>query len=93
MFIGYARVSSNDQDLALQLDTLKKSGCSKIFSNKISGIKNGRQGLDAALSHLREGDTLVLWKLDRLGRTVKGLIELVAKLEGEKVSSNWIQRK
>ncbi len=81
MLIGYARVSSNSQNLDLQIDELKKAGCSKIFSDKISGAKETRPGLDNVFSHLRKGDTLVIWKLDRLGRNVKGLIELVGKLE------------
>ncbi len=81
MLIGYARVSSNDQNLDLQIDALKKAGCSKIFSDKISGMKKSRPGLDNVLSYLREGDTLVIWKLDRLGRNVKGLIDLIEKLE------------
>ncbi len=81
MLIGYARVSSEDQNLDLQIDALKKMGCSKIFSDKLSGINKKRPGLDDALSHLRSGDTFVIWKLDRLGRNLKGLIELVGKLE------------
>ena len=81
MLIGYARVSSKDQNLDLQIDALKKTGCSKIFSDKLSGINKKRPGLDHALSHLRSGDTFVIWKLDRLGRNLKGLIELVEKLE------------
>ena len=81
MLIGYARVSSEDQNLDLQIDALKKTGCSKIFSDKLSGINKKRPGLDDALSHLRSGDTFVIWKLDRLGRNLKGLIELVGKLE------------
>ena len=81
MLIGYARVSSKDQNLDLQIDALKKTGCSKIFSDKLSGINKKRPGLDQALSHLRSGDTFVIWKLDRPGRNLKGLIELVEKLE------------
>lgn len=81
MLIGYARVSSKDQNLELQIDELKKTGCSKIFSDKISGINKKRPGLEDALSHLRQGDTLIIWKLDRLGRSLKGLIELVGSLE------------
>ncbi len=81
MLIGYTRVSTNDQNLDLQFDALNKAGCKKIFSDKISGGQKARPGLDDALSHLREGDTLVIWKLDRLGRTVRHLIEIVEKLE------------
>lgn len=80
MLIGYARVSSEDQNLSLQIDALKKTGCSKIFSDKKSSIKN-RPGLEDALFHMRSGDTFVIWKLDRLGRNLKGLIKLVGQLE------------
>lgn len=82
MLIGYARVSTDDQDLALQMDALNKSGCERIFTDKVSGVEAKRAGLAQAISHLREGDTLVVWKLDRLGRTVKGLVDLVTTLEG-----------
>lgn len=81
MLIGYARVSSEDQNLDLQFDALKKAGCSRMFSDKLSGIHKMRPGLDDALSHLRSSDTFVIWKLDRLGRNLKGLIDLVGKLE------------
>jgi len=66
MLVGYARVSSNEQNLDLQVDALETSGCAKIFSDKLSGAQQKRPGLENALSHLRTGDTLVLWKLDRL---------------------------
>ena len=85
MQIGYARVSTADQDLTLQTDALKQAGCDRIFTDKMSGAETRRAGLDQAVSHLRSGDTLVVWKLDRLGRTVKGLIDLVADLEGRGV--------
>lgn len=81
MLIGYARVSTDDQNLSLQLDALKAAGCEQLFTDKISGVANVRPGLEQALSHLRSGDALIVWKLDRLGRTVKGLVELVADLE------------
>ena len=81
MFIGYARVSTSEQDLALQQVALQKAGCEKILTDKTSGSRMNRPGLLDALSHVRKGDTLVVWKLDRLGRSVKGLIELVAALE------------
>jgi DNA invertase Pin-like site-specific DNA recombinase len=83
--IGYARVSTDDQNLALQLDALKKSGCDRVFTDKVSGTRLVRPGLDDALSHLRAGDTLVVWKLDRLGRSVKGLVDLVNALEAREV--------
>lgn len=81
MLIGYARVSTDDQNLGLQTDALTKIGCERIFSDKLSGKSSERAGLMDALSHLRKGDTLVVWKLDRLGRSVKQLIEIAAKLE------------
>lgn len=83
MLIGYARVSREDQDLALQVEALKKGGCKKIFEEKMSGKVSDRPALKDAFFHLREGDTLVVWKLDRLGRTVKGLITLVKDLEDQ----------
>lgn len=78
--IGYARVSTDDQNLALQLDALTAVVCLKVFSDKMSAAASHRPGLDAALSHLRPGDTLVVWKLDRLGRSMRGLVELAAQL-------------
>ncbi|MDQ7839259.1 MAG: recombinase family protein [Thermodesulfobacteriota bacterium] len=90
MLIGYARVSSDEQNLDLQLDTLRKAGCKKIFKDKLSGAKQDRPGLAEALQHLRTRDTLVIWKLDRLGRSVKGLIELVGKLQEEGVNFHSI---
>ena len=81
MLIGYARVSTDDQNLDLQKDALQAAGCDKIFEDKASGAAVHRPGLDNALSHLRDGDCLVIWKLDRLGRTVKGLVDLVHDLE------------
>ena len=77
MLIGYARVSKHEQNLDLQLDALKQAGCTKIFTDKISSLKEERKGLTETLDYLRSGDTLVVWKLDRLGRTLKQLIELV----------------
>ena len=85
MRIGYARVSTRDQNLELQLDALNKAGCKRIFTDKLSGAQVERPGLQEALSHLREADTLVVWKLDRLGRSVKGLVDLVNELETQKV--------
>ena len=83
--IGYARVSTEDQNLALQLDALKKIGCERVFTDKVGGARVVRPGLTDALSHLRAGDTLVVWKLDRLGRSVKGLVDLVNGLEAREV--------
>lgn len=81
MLIGYARVSTDDQNLELQLSALNEAGCERIFSDKASGASATRPGLNEALSFLREKDTLVVWKLDRLGRSVKGLVDLIAELE------------
>ena len=81
MLIGYARVSTEEQNLALQQDTLKQAGCSRIFTDHISGTKEMRPGLTEALSHLRKGDTLVVWRLDRLGRSLHHLIETVKDLQ------------
>jgi DNA invertase Pin-like site-specific DNA recombinase len=85
MLIGYARVSTEDQNLELQLSALRKAGCKRIFTDKRSGASADRPGLKEALSHLRETDTLVIWKLDRLGRSVKGLVDLVLDLEGQHI--------
>ncbi len=80
VLIGYARVSTADQDLSLQLDALSKVGCEKLFTDKASGAKVDRPGLTAALHFARTGDTLVIWKLDRLGRSIQGLIALAGEL-------------
>lgn len=80
MLIGYARVSTTGQNLDLQLDALQKLGCDKIFTDKASGAKTERKGLTEALEFIRPGDTLVVWKLDRLGRTLKHLISTIEAL-------------
>lgn len=87
MLIGYARVSTEEQSLDLQLDTLEKAGCepTRIYKDKISGLKSKRPGLDEALGQLRPGDVFVIWKLDRLGRSVKNLVDFVADLETQEV--------
>lgn len=81
MLIGYARVSTVEQELRLQLDALEKAGCERIFTDKASGKRLDRPGLAEAVSFARPGDSLVVWKLDRLGRTMKGLVDLAAELE------------
>jgi DNA invertase Pin-like site-specific DNA recombinase len=86
MLIGYARVSREDQNLELQLQALKNASCDRIFSDKKSGNQVARKGLEEALSHLRAGDTLIVWKLDRLGRTVKQLVDLVSDLESRAIN-------
>ena len=87
MLIGYARVSKNEQNLDLQRDALIKAGChqNNIFTDKITGTKAERKGLEQALSYLRSGDTLVVWRLDRLGRTLKHLIETVNMLSDKQI--------
>ena len=83
MKIGYARVSTREQNLDLQDQVLREHGCGRVFTDKTSGRKIDRKGLSTALSHLREGDALVVWKLDRLGRSVKGLVDLVEDLRSQ----------
>jgi len=85
MWIGYARVSTYEQSLDLQLDSLKKAGCRRIFTDMVSTTQADHPGLADAVSHLRHTDVLVIWKLDRLGRTVKGLVDFVADLHGRKI--------
>lgn len=79
--IGYARVSTVEQDTALQIDALRKAGCERIFEDTASGAKADRPGLAAALSYAREGDAFVVWRLDRLGRSLPHLIETISALE------------
>ena len=79
--IGYSRVSTQDQNLDLQRDALDQAGCARIFEDRGSGALTSRPELDHALDHLREGDTLVVWRLDRLGRNLRHLIETVRLLE------------
>ena len=81
MNIGYARVSTQDQNLDLQNDALKSAGCEKIYTDKMSGAKTDRPGLEEILGFIRKGDTLVVWKLDRLGRSLKHLIQVMNLLE------------
>ena len=82
MKIGYARVSTVDQNIELQTDALKEAGCKKIFSDRgVSGAKAERPGLDKALEHIRRKDTLVIWKLDRLGRSLSDLLSIVEYLK------------
>src|SRR5919199_6128673 len=91
MLIGYARVSTLDQNLDLQEDALRKAGCERLFTDVASGAKDERTGLAEALAFLRPGDTLVVWKLDRLGRSLKHLIETVTTLQGRKVGFRSLQ--
>jgi DNA invertase Pin-like site-specific DNA recombinase len=88
MLIGYARVSTHEQNLDLQIDALRQEGVdlASIFTDKVTGTKAERPGLENALSHLRSGDTLVVWRLDRLARSLSNLIELVNKLAGQGIA-------
>src|SRR5215207_4277796 len=79
--LGYARVSTADQRPELQLDALRAAGCARIFADTASGALDARPELAKALDHLRPGDTLVVWKLDRLGRSLRHLIDVVGELE------------
>lgn len=85
MFIGYARVSTQDQNPQLQLDALTAADCERSFVERASGAQRERPELQAALEYIREGDTLVVWKLDRLARSLKQLIETVESLETRKI--------
>ncbi len=85
MLVGYARISTQDQDLALQLDALTAAGCERVFTERASGAQRERPQLQAALDYMRRGDTLVVWKLDRLARSLKQLIATVEALAGRGV--------
>lgn len=86
MFFGYARVSTTDQDLALQWDALTAAGCERIFTDTMTGTSTERPGLSQALATLKAGDTLIVWKLDRLGRSLSHLVSLIADLGDRGVS-------
>lgn len=79
--IGYARVSTFEQNLDLQIDALNREGCKQIFTDKISGVKSQKPNFEKLLAYAREGDTIVVWKLDRLGRSTTQLIELMEDLK------------
>ena len=81
MLIGYARLSTYEQTLNLQKDALENAGCTKIFTDTASGAKTERKGLEEALTYVRKGDTLVVWRLDRLGRSLPHLITTMTDLE------------
>ncbi|MGJ0315869.1 recombinase family protein [Aliarcobacter cryaerophilus] len=85
MQIGYARVSTLDQNLDLQIDALNQAGCKKIFQEKITGTKLKREQLQNAIDYLRAGDVLVIWKLDRLGRSLKDLLLIVNELNQKEI--------
>jgi len=85
MIVGYARVSTYEQTLDMQLQELEKFGCEKIFQEKVSGTKSERIELNKCLNHLKQGDTLVVWRLDRLGRSLKDLVSLITMLNERKI--------
>ena len=91
MLIGYARVSTDDQKLNLQQDALRAAGCEEIFEDYLSGVKTGRPGLNSALEKARAGDTLVVWRLDRLGRSLKDLIQLTEALKERSIGLHSLQ--
>ena len=91
MKIGYARVSTHDQNLDLQKDALEKAGCQKIFVDEISGTVAKREGLEKAKEILRQGDVLIVWRLDRLGRSIRDLIDWVTSLEEEGIGFKSLQ--
>lgn len=80
MLVGYARVSTGEQNLDMQIDALKQAGCGRVFTDEMSGVKAERPGLNEALTFLRPDDTLVVWRLDRLGRSLKDLVARVEEL-------------
>lgn len=83
MIVGYARVSTTDQDTAMQTDALRRAGCERIYEESKSGKSKDRPELNRCLDVLRDGDVLVVWRLDRLGRSLKDLIEVVSELESK----------
>jgi DNA invertase Pin-like site-specific DNA recombinase len=85
MRIGYARVSTEDQNTSLQIDALKNAACEQLFQEKVSGKSKDRPELETCLKVLREGDTLVVWRLDRLGRSLEHLVQIVHELENRKI--------
>lgn len=84
MLIGYARVSTHEQDNSVQIEALRKAGCELIFEEKISGGRWARPKLKELLSHLRKDDIVIVWKLDRLSRSLKDLLFLIEQIEGKK---------
>jgi DNA invertase Pin-like site-specific DNA recombinase len=91
MLIGYARVSTLDQTLALQQDALTAAGCEQLYTDTASGALTDRPGLAQALSHVRGGDTLVVWRLDRLGRSLPQLIETISQLQQRGIGFRSLQ--
>ena len=90
MHVGYARVSTEDQKLEIQLQKLKQAGCKKVFQEKVSGVHRQRPELAKMLEHVREGDTVIVWKLDRLARSTRQLLETVEMFERRKIGLKTI---
>jgi len=91
MLIGYARVSTDDQNLDLQKDALTKAGCERILEDHLSGAKAERPGLQEAINYARTGDTIVVWRLDRLSRSLKDLIEMVTLMDSKGIGLKSLQ--
>lgn len=91
MKVGYARVSTAVQNLDLQMDALRQYGCEEVFTDKVSGVKDKRIGLEEAIRFVRPGDTLVVWRLDRLGRNMQHLIQIVNDLNQKGISFHSLQ--
>ena len=91
MLVGYARVSTTDQNLDLQRDALQTAGCERTFTDTASGAKTERPGLTQLLKECRQGDTLVVWKLDRLGRSLPHLVETVREMEAQGIGFKSLQ--
>jgi DNA invertase Pin-like site-specific DNA recombinase len=91
MLIGYARVSTEDQHLYMHVDALKSAGCEETFTDVASGVKSQQPGLEKAIAFLREGDTLVVWKLDRFGRSLQHLTQAIKDLHEKKIFFKSLQ--
>lgn len=91
MLIGYARVSTDDQKITLQKDALNQIGCEQLFEDQISGVKAKRPGLERALQYARKGDIIVVWRLDRLSRSLKDLIDMMTNLESRGIGLKSLQ--
>ena len=93
MRIGYARVSSDDQNLSLQIDALKKAKCKRIYEDRVSGANANRKGLSDLLNALREGDVVIVWRLDRLGRSLKDLLQIVDEIKSQGAEFTSLEEK
>ncbi len=91
MNLGYARISTSDQSMALQRDALRKAECAEVYEDVGSGVRASREGLETLLKYARPGDTLVVWRLDRLGRSLRNLVELIAELAARGIGFKSLQ--